>query len=105
MPITCRTPEGVRAVTRQWARKNVLVRADGAGGTHELLHWLTSQRVQYSVGFSPPDSFTNQIIFLDKVEQWQPAYDGDGDIRVSAFVARPPRPLLAAAAMRVIIRK
>ena len=30
----------------------VLIRADGAGGTHEFLDWLTCQRVQYSVGFT-----------------------------------------------------
>ena len=34
--------------------KRVLVRVDGAGGTHQLLNWLTGQRVQYSVGFTLP---------------------------------------------------
>src|SRR4051812_44954127 len=32
--------------------KNVLVRIDGAGGTHELIAWLTRRRLSYSVGFS-----------------------------------------------------
>jgi len=33
-------------------RKNVLVRADSGGGTHEFLTWLTrpSRRLRYSVG-------------------------------------------------------
>ena len=34
--------------------KNVLIRIDGAGGTHELLSWLTRRRLSYSVGFSLP---------------------------------------------------
>lgn len=34
--------------------KNVLVRVDGAGGTHELLDWLTRRRLAYSVGFTLP---------------------------------------------------
>ena len=34
--------------------KKVLVRIDGAGGTHELLEWLTRRRLSYSVGFSLP---------------------------------------------------
>ena len=34
--------------------KRVLVRVDGAGGTHELLAWLTRKRLSYSVGFSLP---------------------------------------------------
>ena len=38
-------------------RRRLLIRADGAGATHELLDWLTAQntvrgrRVEYSVGF------------------------------------------------------
>ncbi len=67
--------------------KAVLVRADGAGGTHELLSWLTSQRVQYSVGFSLPDTFATELAMLDKAKLWQPAYDGDGQVRAGAFVA------------------
>src|SRR4051812_11788268 len=34
--------------------KNVLIRIDGAGGTHELINWLTRRRLSYSVGFSLP---------------------------------------------------
>ncbi len=34
--------------------KNVLVRVDGAGGTHGLIDWLTRRRLSYSVGFSLP---------------------------------------------------
>jgi hypothetical protein len=34
--------------------KNVLIRVDGAGGTHGLIDWLTRRRLAYSVGFSLP---------------------------------------------------
>ena len=34
--------------------KNVLIRVDGAGGTHGLIEWLTGRRLSYSVGFALP---------------------------------------------------
>ena len=34
--------------------RKVLVRTDGAGGTKQLIEWLTSQRLSYSVGFTLP---------------------------------------------------
>ena len=37
--------------------RKVLIRADGAGCTHEFLDWLVGQRLSYSVGFSLPDTF------------------------------------------------
>jgi hypothetical protein len=88
--------------------RGVLVRADGAGGTHELLRWLTGQRVQYSVGFSLPDVFEDRITLLDKADQWKPAYDSDGQIRDGAFVAEATGLLDLKSwpvGMRVIIRK
>jgi hypothetical protein len=88
--------------------KTVLVRADGAGATHELLSWLTAQRVQYSVGFSLPDTFAEQLALLDKAELWQPAYDGNSQIRDGAFVAEATGLLNLASwpsGMRVILRK
>jgi hypothetical protein len=39
--------------------KNVLIRIDGAGGTHGLLAWLTRRRLSYSVGFSLPGDLTS----------------------------------------------
>ena len=88
--------------------RSVLVRADGAGGTHGLLRWLSGQRVQYSVGFSLPDAFENKIALLDKAGLWQPAYDSDGQIRDGAFVAEATGLLNLTGwppGMRVIIRK
>jgi len=88
--------------------KAVLVRADGAGGTHELLSWLSGQRVQYSVGFTLPDTFGEQLALLDRTKMWQPAYDGAGQIRPGAFVAEATGLLNLGswpAGMRVILRK
>jgi hypothetical protein len=39
--------------------KKVLVRIDGAGGTHELLAWLTRRRLSYSIGFALPGDLTS----------------------------------------------
>jgi hypothetical protein len=88
--------------------RKVLVRADGAGGTHELLSWLTGQRVQYSVGFSLPDTFADELAMLDRAKLWQPAYDSDGQIRPGAFVTEATGLLDLGSwpdGMRVIIRK
>lgn len=30
--------------------RRVLIRTDGAGGTHEVARWLTTHRLQYSPG-------------------------------------------------------
>ena len=56
--------------------KQVLVRVDGAGYSHQLVEWLTAQRVQYSVGFTlPSDAAT--LIELIPAKVWTPAYDAD----------------------------
>ena len=38
----------------------MLIRTDGAGGTHELRDWLAAQRLSYSVGFTLPDTVADQ---------------------------------------------
>jgi hypothetical protein len=90
--------------------KKVLVRIDGAGGTHELLAWLTRRRLSYSVGFSLPGDLTSiqQKLATIPEQLWEPAYDADGQPRPGAFVAEvtelfdlpswPP-------GMRLIVRK
>ncbi len=88
--------------------KTVLVRTDGAGGTHAFVDWLTGQRVQYSVGFTLPDSFTTQLKILDAADVWRPALDSEEQIRPDAMVADATGLLdLTAwpAGMRVIVRK
>jgi len=90
--------------------KNVLVRVDGAGGTHGLIEWLTRRRLSYSVGFSLPGDLTSIQKTLAAIPQtaWEPAYDADGQVRPGAWVAEltdafdlsgwPP-------GMRLIVRK
>jgi hypothetical protein len=90
--------------------KNVLVRIDGAGGTHELLAWLTRRRLSYSVGFSLPGDLGSIQAKLAAIpdDAWTPAYDADRQVRPGAFVAEvtelfdlsswPP-------GMRLIVRK
>ncbi|WP_409333303.1 IS1380 family transposase, partial [Trujillonella humicola] len=90
--------------------KKVLIRIDGAGGTHELLAWLTRRRLSYSVGFSPPGDLPSIQAKLAQIPDaaWKPAYDADGQPRPGAFVAEvtglfdlsswPP-------GMRLIVRK
>ena len=51
-------------------RKDLLIRADGAGSSHELLDWLTEQnkvrgrRVEYSVGFAVTEKIREAIMLV-----------------------------------------
>jgi hypothetical protein len=75
--------------SRRRLGKNVLIRIDGAGGTHELLAWLTRRRLSYSVGFSLPGDLASIQKTLAAIPDtaWEPAYDADGQPRPGAFVA------------------
>jgi hypothetical protein len=87
--------------------RKVLIRADGAGCTHEFLNWLVGQRLSYSVGFSLPDTFAATLARMPKTG-WTPAYDGDGQVRDGAWIADVTGLLDLAswpAGMRVIVRK
>jgi hypothetical protein len=66
--------------------RQVLIRADGGGCTHAFIQWLTGQRLQYSIGFTLPTTFGQE---LEKIPErvWTEAYDGDGKIRKGAHVA------------------
>ena len=66
--------------------RRVLIRIDGAGGTHELLDWLVTQRLSYSVGFTLPTDVLPLIATIPS-HVWTPAYDADGKIRDGAWVA------------------
>jgi hypothetical protein len=66
-------------------RAKLLVRADGAGASHDLLSWLTDQNtsrrsVQYSVGFAVTDKVRAAISKIPK-RVWTPAIDVDGEPR------------------------
>lgn len=71
---------------RTRASKKILIRADGAGGTHELVNWLTKQRLAYSVGFTLPEH-TPELYHQIPEKTWTPAYDADGEARDGAWVA------------------
>lgn len=66
--------------------KKVLVRTDGAGGTHAFVAWLTAQRVQYSIGFGLTETLAQQVDALPDAA-WTPAYDADRAPRDGAWVA------------------
>jgi len=96
---------GHRPGTR--AGRKVLVRADAAGCTHDVLAWMAGQRLSYSVGFPLPHNTADLLALIPK-QVWTPAYDAHDEIRDGAWVAEltglmdlsgwPP-------GMRVIVRK
>jgi hypothetical protein len=67
--------------------KKILVRTDGAGGTHGFLNWLTRQgrSLSYSVGFTIGEDLRAAIPRIPK-KAWTPAYNADGQIREGAWV-------------------
>ncbi len=75
---------GHRPGTRPGRR--VLIRTDAAGCTHQVLDWLASQRLSYSLGFTLPDD-TEALLRRIPAQVWAPAYDADGQIRDGAWVA------------------
>jgi Transposase DDE domain group 1 len=87
--------------------RTILIRTDAAGATHELLNWLVSQRLSYSVGFTLPDSFAATLPLIPE-QAWTPAYDADAEIRDGAWVADVTGLLDLSSwpkGMRVIVRK
>ena len=90
--------------------KKVLVRIDGAGGTHGLLDWLTTRRLQYSVGFTLPGDLTAIQTRLAQIpaQLWDPAYDAEGQLRPGAWVAEATGLFDLGgwpAGMRLVVRK
>lgn len=73
-------------------RKDLLIRADGAGSSHKLLDWLTEQnkvrgrRVDYSVGFAVTEKVRDAIKLVPN-NVWTPASDADGGVREGGDVA------------------
>ncbi len=87
--------------------RQVLVRADAGGCTHAFMDWLVGQRLQYSIGFTLPTDFGQE---LEKIPAgvWTEAYDADGKIRPGAHVAEVTDLLELKNwpdAMRVIVRR
>jgi hypothetical protein len=95
-------------------RRRLLVRADGAGATHQLLDWLTDQgqvrgcRVEYSVGFPTKNAAAISAIARLPARAWTPAVTADGEVREHADVAEITGLLDLSGwpdGMRVIVRR
>lgn len=94
-------------------RKDLLIRADGAGSSHKLLEWLTGQgkvrghRVEYSVGYAVTEKIRTAIKLVPK-NVWTPATGADGGVRVGGDVAELTGLLDLSgwpAGMRIIVRR
>ena len=75
-------------------RRMILVRADTAGASHQLLDWLTEQgrvrgrRMEYSIGFPVHKGIAVHDAIHSLPEQaWTAALDADGEVRDGAQVA------------------
>jgi hypothetical protein len=87
--------------------RKVLVRTDGAGGTKQLIEWLTSQRLSYSVGFTLPANTPDLLAHIPD-HAWTSAYDAHDQVRDGAWVAELTGLLDLSSwpvGMRVIVRK
>jgi len=94
-------------------RKDLLIRADGAGSSHALLDWLTEQgkvrgrRLEYSVGFAITEKIRDAIKLVPK-KVWAPATDADGGVRDGGDVGELTGLLDLSswpAGMRIIVRR
>ncbi len=94
-------------------RKNLLIRADGAGASHGLLDWLTElnakrgRTVEYSVGFAVTDKVRDAISKVPK-KAWAPAITTEGEPREHGDVVEVTGMLNLSrwpAGMRILIRR
>jgi hypothetical protein len=87
--------------------KQVIIRTDSGGGTHEFLDWVAARRVKYSIGFNLTDDICAAILALPE-HVWQCAYDADRQPRPGAWVAELTGMLDLSSwprGMRVIVRR
>ena len=66
--------------------REILIRTDGAGGTHKFVQWLTDQHLAYSVGFGLCEPAAAAVDDLPDTA-WIPAIDATGTPRKGAWVA------------------
>jgi Transposase DDE domain group 1 len=62
------------------AREAILVRADSAGATHELIDFCRDGRLRFSVGFDLTEPLRTAILALGE-DAWAPALTQDGEPR------------------------
>ena len=67
-------------------RHHILVRADSAGATHDLVSGLTDANIEYSIGH-PVDSGVREALLSFQEEDWRDALELDGTDRDGAWVA------------------
>jgi hypothetical protein len=89
--------------------RQVLIRTDSGGGTHDFLSWLTHprRRLAYSVGFTIDQAVQDAILAVPD-HAWQQAYDPGGQPRKGAWVVEITDMLDLNAwpeGMRVIVRR
>ena len=66
--------------------REVLIRTDGAGASHEFTAWLASQGLSYSIGFGLTAGIADIVDNLPE-GAWTPAYDSEATQRDGAKVA------------------
>ncbi|MDO5698874.1 MAG: IS1380 family transposase [Dermatophilus congolensis] len=87
--------------------KKVLFRTDGAGCSHAFVEWLHARGVQYSVGYTLPDTMPD-LYKLIPADAWAPAVNSAEDPREGADVAEITGMLDLASwpdGMRIIVRR
>jgi hypothetical protein len=95
-------------------RQHLLIRADGASATHQLLDWLAGlnqlrgRRVEYSIGFPTKNTAVSSAITRLPAKVWTPAVTADGEVREPADVVEITDLLDLSGwpdGMRVIVRR
>ncbi len=76
----------IPGISRGRPGRKVLIRADGAGGTHAFLDWLSARGLAFSVSWTLTGE-AEQLIRRLPAAAWTPAYDSAGGVRDGAFVA------------------
>jgi hypothetical protein len=87
--------------------RQVLIRTDSGGGTHEFLAWVAARRLKYSIGFNLTDDICAAILQVPE-RGWQQAYDADRQPRPGAWVLEITGMLDLSSwpkGMRVIVRR
>jgi hypothetical protein len=66
--------------------KQVLIRTDSGGGTHDFVDWACARRVKYSIGFGLTEEICDAIGKIP-LRAWTAALDSGGEVRDGAWVA------------------
>jgi len=65
---------------------DILARADSAGSSHDFAHACRETDIRFSLGYAIKQSVRVAILALPE-NAWQPARNGDGELREGAWVA------------------